>query len=52
VALLRDNDWDNPTASAAFDAAMAHWEGQAAGRPVMAVASAMGSDFNDWRAAG
>jgi hypothetical protein len=50
VVLLRDNDWSQPAAVKAFDAALGHWRGQAQGRPVTAVASAVGSDFNDWRA--
>lgn len=51
VALLRENDW-HPEAHKAFDAAMAHWRRQAEGRPLTSVASAVGSDFNEWREAG
>lgn len=47
VALLRDNDW-GAEAQKAFDAAFDAWRVQARGRPLMAVASAVGSDFNDW----
>jgi hypothetical protein len=47
VCLLRDNDW-HPDAHKAFDGALEAWRGQALGRPVTAVASAVGSDFNDW----
>jgi hypothetical protein len=51
VALLRDNDW-KPEAQKAFRAAEQHWLRQAKGRPVAAVSSAVGSDFNDWAMAG
>jgi hypothetical protein len=47
VVLLRDNDW-KAEARTAFDRVEAHWLSQAAGRPVKVVASAVGSDFNDW----
>lgn len=48
VILLRDNDWGKPEAVRAFERVEAHWRGQADGRPVKVVASAVGSDFNDW----
>lgn len=51
VVLLRDNDW-KLQAQEAFDRVIAHWRGQAHGRPVEAVGSAVGSDFNDWARAG
>lgn len=51
VCLLRDNDW-HPEAHKAFDAALAHWRGQAHGRPITDAASAVGSDFNNWAMAG
>jgi hypothetical protein len=47
VVLLRDNDW-KPEAIKAFHQVERHWRAQAAGRPVEVVASAVGSDFNDW----
>jgi hypothetical protein len=51
MTLLRDNDW-GPQPRAAFDAAAAHWRAQARGRPLAIAASAVGSDFNDWRETG
>lgn len=51
AVLLRDNDW-HPTAHQAFDAAMEHWRKQSQGRPVVAAASEVGGDFNDWARAG
>lgn len=47
VILLRDNDW-KAEAVAAFKAVETHWTRQARGRPLKVVASAVGSDFNDW----
>lgn len=47
IVLLRDNDW-KPEAVKAFERVEAHWQRQARGRPVKIVASAVGSDFNDW----
>ena len=47
IVLLRDNDW-KAEAAAAFARVEAHWRKLAAGRPVKVVASAIGSDFNDW----
>lgn len=47
VVLLRDNDWGGQAVEA-FKAVEAHWRGQAEGRPVAVVASAVGNDFNDW----
>jgi Toprim domain len=47
VVLLRDNDW-KAEARAAFARVETHWRDQANGRPLEVVASAHGSDFNDW----
>jgi hypothetical protein len=47
VVLLGENDW-KPEARKAFEAVRLHWQAQAKGRPVEVVASAVGSDFNDW----
>jgi hypothetical protein len=47
VVLLGENDW-KPEARRAFEVVRQHWEGQAKGRPVHVVSSAVGSDFNDW----
>lgn len=47
VVLLGENDW-KPEARRAFEAVRAHWAAQAKGRPLEVVASAVGSDFNDW----
>lgn len=47
IVLLAENDW-KPEAVNAFAAVEEHWRRQARGRPVLAVSSAVGSDFNDW----
>lgn len=47
VVLLGENDF-SPAAREQFARVEAHWRGMAKGRPVEVVASAVGSDFNDW----
>jgi hypothetical protein len=47
VVLLGENDF-SAAAREAFTRVEAHWRGMAKGRPVEVVASAVGSDFNDW----
>lgn len=47
VILLLDND-QHPTALAEAERVEAHWGEQSRGRPLKAIRSAVGSDFNDW----
>jgi hypothetical protein len=51
VVLMAENDY-GAGARAAFARVEAHWRKLAKGRPVFVVASAVGSDFNDWARAG
>lgn len=47
--VAKDNDWGKPQAAALFDRALERL--RRTGKPVRAIASAMGKDFNDqWRA--
>ena len=47
VVLLAENDW-KPEARKAFASVEARWRSLAKGRPLEVIASAVGSDFNDW----